>query len=145
MSAHWTHLVAMPIVLPVMAAGVLLLVERAGIGLQRAIALLATLAQAGVALALLVQADAGAVTAYLVGDQDLAFRDFLQMFFDAAGNAAQLQVVDQEHPLLPDVAIPQGRGNWVHVDPPADEVALLGYRRNDVRAAIEEVVAQYRG
>ena len=68
MSAHWTHLVAMPIVLPVMAAGVLLLVERAGIGLQRAIALLATLAQAGVALALLVQADAGAVTAYLVGD-----------------------------------------------------------------------------
>jgi hypothetical protein len=83
--------------------------------------------------------------AYLVGDQDLSFRDFLQMFFDAAGNPTQLEVVDHEHPLLPDVAIPQGRGNWVHVDPPADEVARLGYRRNDVGAAVAEVVAQYRG
>ena len=48
-------------------------------------------------------------------------------------------------PLLPDIAIPQGRGNWVRVDPPADEVALLGYRRHDVAQAVADVAAQFGG
>ena len=46
-------------------------------------------------------------------------------------------------PLLPDVAIPQGRGNWVRVNPDPAEVALLGYRRNDVANAVADVAAQF--
>lgn len=81
--------------------------------------------------------------AYLVGDEDLSFTQYFQLFFDAAGNPARLEERDEEHPLLPDIAIPQGRGNWVRVSPDPAEVALLGYRRNDVARAVAEVVAQY--
>lgn len=82
--------------------------------------------------------------AYLVGDENVSFRDYFQLFFDAAGNPAQLEERNEELPLLPDVAIPQGRGNWVRVNPDPGDVALLGYRRNDVANAVADVVAQFR-
>lgn len=81
--------------------------------------------------------------AYLVGDQNLSFRDYFQLFFDAVGSPVQVEERDAELLLLPDVAIPQGRGNWVRVHPPADEVALLGYVRNDVAHAVADVAAQF--
>lgn len=89
----------------------------------------------------LLRGEAG--KAYLVGDEDLSFRDYFQLFFDAVGSGVTVEERDAELPLLPDVAIPQGRGNWVRVDPPAEEVALLGYRRNDVANAVAEVAARF--
>jgi dihydroflavonol-4-reductase len=82
--------------------------------------------------------------AYLVGDEDLSFRDYFQLFFDAVGSGVTLDERDEELPLLPDVAIPQGRGNWVRVSPDPEEVALLGYRRGDVANAVADVVTQFR-
>lgn len=82
--------------------------------------------------------------AYLVGDEDLSFRDYFQLFFDAAGSPVKLEERNEELPLLPDVAIPQGRGNWVRVNPDPAETALLGYRRNDVANGVADVVAQFR-
>ena len=82
--------------------------------------------------------------AYLVGDENLSFAEYFQLFFDAAGNKTRVEERDEAHPLLPDVAIPQGRGNWVRVDPAAAEVQQLGYRRGDVANAVAEVVAQFR-
>lgn len=79
--------------------------------------------------------------AYLVGDENLSFRDYFQLFFDEAGNKTQVEERDAELPLLPDVAIPQGRGNFIRYEPDAKETALLGYRRNDIRAAVQEIVA----
>ncbi|MXO74322.1 NAD(P)H-binding protein [Altererythrobacter aerius] len=81
--------------------------------------------------------------AYLVGDENLSFADYFQRFFDAAGNPAKVEERDEEHPMLPDIAIPQGRGNWVRVDPDADETATLGYRRNDVTNAVQDLVDQF--
>lgn len=81
--------------------------------------------------------------AYLVGDENLSFADYFGLFFKAAGNPAVLDARDEAHPLLPDVAIPQGRGNWIRYEPDAAETALLGYVRNDVANAVAEVVAQY--
>lgn len=83
--------------------------------------------------------------AYLVGDENLSFRDYFQLFFDAVGSSIEVEERDAELPLLPDVAIPQGRGNWVRVDPAADEAALLGYRRGDVASAVADVAAQFGG
>lgn len=83
--------------------------------------------------------------AYLVGDEDLSFTEYFQLFFDAAGSATRLEERDEEHPLLPDIAIPQGRGNWVRVSPDPAEVALLGYRRNDAASAVADLVAQFGG
>lgn len=83
--------------------------------------------------------------AYLVGDENLSFAEYFQLFFAAAGNPAVVEERDEEHPMLPNIAIPQGRGNWVRVDPDASEVALLGYCRNDVANAVSDVVAQFGG
>ncbi|MBO6718481.1 MAG: NAD(P)-dependent oxidoreductase [Rhizobiaceae bacterium] len=79
--------------------------------------------------------------AYLIGDENLSFRDFFQMVFDAAGSARQIEERDQEHPLLPDAFIVPGRGKILAYEPDPGETSLLGYRRNDVRRAVEEVVS----
>ena len=84
-------------------------------------------------------------TAYLVGDENLSFADYFGLFFKAAGNPAPVPSLDQDHPLLPDIAIPQGRGNFIAYEPDAAEVALLGYRRHDVARAVAQVVAQFGG
>lgn len=81
--------------------------------------------------------------AYLVGDENLSFTQYFQLFFNAAGRDVLLEEQDAEHPLLPDIAIPQGRGNWVRVDPDPAEVALLGYARDDVANAVADVVKQF--
>jgi len=80
--------------------------------------------------------------AYLVGDENLTFRDFFGTFFRAAGREVP-PVRDQEHPLLPDSTMYFGRGNTLHYEPDAAETALLGYRRRNVGEALREVVAQY--
>ena len=81
--------------------------------------------------------------AYLVGDENLTFQQYFGHFFRAVGNPIELQVIDQEHPILPDSAIYAGRGNTVYYEPDARETALLGYRRKDIGRAIDEIVAQY--
>lgn len=78
--------------------------------------------------------------AYLVGDCNLRFRDFFQMVFDAAGSDRTLVERDQEHPVLPDAFILPGRGSVLAYEPDPDETALLGYGRDDVRRAVDEVV-----
>jgi dihydroflavonol-4-reductase len=82
--------------------------------------------------------------AYLVGDENLSFQEYFDRFFRAAGRPEPLPVRNEPHPMLPDGALYFGRGNTLYYEPDPAETALLGYRRNDVGRAIEEVVAQYR-
>jgi dihydroflavonol-4-reductase len=82
--------------------------------------------------------------AYLVGDENLSFAEYFGELFSAAGHAAPLEVIDREHPLLPDIALYAGRGASICYEPDAADVALLGYRRNDVRRTLREVVEFYR-
>ncbi|WP_408591377.1 NAD-dependent epimerase/dehydratase family protein [Novosphingobium sp.] len=81
--------------------------------------------------------------AYLVGDENLSFARYFQLFFDAVGNRATVEVRDEELPLLPDVAIPQGRANAISYEPDPAEASLLGYARRDVANAVAEIVAQF--
>lgn len=83
-------------------------------------------------------------TAYLVGDENLTFAEFFAAFFRAAGSDEIVQPKDQEHPLLPDIAIIAGRGSVISYEPDAVETELLGYRRQDIGRAITEVVTQFR-
>jgi multicomponent K+:H+ antiporter subunit D len=62
------HLPVLPVVLPLLAAGILLLLERSGIGLQRVIAIAASSLQVLVALLLIIAADTGQVAVYLLGN-----------------------------------------------------------------------------
>ncbi len=79
--------------------------------------------------------------AYLVGDQNLRFREFFQLIFDAVGSSRRVEERDEEHPLLPDAFIVPGRGKVLAYEPDPAETALLGYTRNDVERAVREVVA----
>ena len=89
----------------------------------------------------LQRGEAGA--SYLVGDENLSFQDYFGAFFEAVGRPRP-PVKDQEHPMLPDSAIFFGRGATLYYEPEAAEVALLGYRRNDIAPTVEMIVAQYR-
>jgi nucleoside-diphosphate-sugar epimerase len=80
---------------------------------------------------------------YLVGDENLSFQDYFGAFFEGVGREKP-PVRDEEHPMLPDGAIFFGRGNTLFYDTDPKVVELLGYRRNDIVPAIEEIVAQYR-
>ncbi len=75
--------------------------------------------------------------AYLVGDENLSWKAYLQMFCEAAGNDVDLPVSRDEHPLLPDAILFAGRNATVHYEP---EVGELAYSRNRVREAVEAVV-----
>ncbi|WAM14682.1 NAD-dependent epimerase/dehydratase family protein [Rhodococcus sp. JS3073] len=79
-------------------------------------------------------------TAYLVGDQNLTFRQFFQMVVDAAGGKRVIAERDEEHPLLPDPAIVQGRGNTLAYEPDPEQVLRLGYARNDCARAVEALI-----
>jgi dihydroflavonol-4-reductase len=82
--------------------------------------------------------------AYLVGDETLSFADYLNLYFEAAGNPVRLEERDEAHPVFPDELMIQGRGKWVRYEPDADEAALLGYVRNDVANGVREAVAAFR-
>lgn|GEM_PF-223845 len=80
---------------------------------------------------------------YLVGDENLPFATYFGMFFKAAGNDVEVPSKEENHPMLPDNAIFTGRGNFVKYEPDPASVALLGYRRNDIQRAVNEIVAQF--
>lgn len=82
--------------------------------------------------------------AYLIGDANWSFREYFQTFFDAAGSSIRLEERDEEHPMMPDAFIVQGRGNSIAYRTDPEETALLGYRQGDARRAVEEMVAKVR-
>ncbi|MEZ5572428.1 MAG: NAD-dependent epimerase/dehydratase family protein [Halioglobus sp.] len=78
--------------------------------------------------------------AYLVGDENLSWKAYLEMYFSAVGNPMDLPVSEAEHPLFPDVILYAGRNALISYEPDNGE---LGYSRNNVRATVEAVVGAY--
>ncbi|KAL2884136.1 hypothetical protein SGCOL_000073 [Colletotrichum sp. CLE4] len=80
--------------------------------------------------------------AILVGDQDLTYAEYFQMFFQAVGSNQQLESLDQDHPLLPRATLYAG-DKVVEYQPDPVELAMLGgYRRDDIQNAIEKIVTE---
>lgn len=77
--------------------------------------------------------------AYLIGDQNLTFTEYFQLLVDAAGGNRVIEERNEEHPLLPDSFIVQGRGNVIAYEPDPADVELLGFTRNDCARAIAEM------
>lgn len=78
--------------------------------------------------------------AYLVGDENLSWKAYLELFFDAAGNPQDLPVTTEEHFMFPDVIMFAGRNAVVSYTPDQSEIA---YRQNNVRATVQEIVKAY--
>jgi dihydroflavonol-4-reductase len=78
--------------------------------------------------------------AYLVGDQNLSWKAYLEMYFEAVGNPVDLPVTTDEHPLFPDIILYAGRNALIEYEPDNGE---LGYSRNNVQRAVAELVRAY--
>lgn len=76
--------------------------------------------------------------AYLIGDENLTWKDYLELYFRAAGQSVDLPVSFDEHPLFPDIILYGGRNATLHYEP---EMGELAYGRNQVGAVIEELVS----
>jgi multicomponent K+:H+ antiporter subunit D len=64
----WPHWIIVPVVLPLLTGGLLLMVDRRSLPLARAISLAATIALLVIAIGLLMHADRGTIQGYLVGN-----------------------------------------------------------------------------
>ncbi|SDS71552.1 hypothetical protein SAMN05216198_2591 [Halopseudomonas litoralis] len=78
--------------------------------------------------------------AYLIGDANMSWKEYFEEWFKRAGNEQQIEVRDEEHPLLPNMILYAGPGATVSYDPPAEETELLGYGRGRIPAMISEVI-----
>ncbi len=78
--------------------------------------------------------------AYLVGDENLSWKAYLELYFQAVGNPVELDVSTAEHPLFPDIILYAGRNAVIEYEP---DNAELGYSRGNVRATVEEIVRAY--
>lgn len=79
--------------------------------------------------------------AYLVGDENLSWKAYLELFFAAAGNPVDLPVSGEAHPLFPDVILYAGRNATIAYEP--EGPGEPGYSRHNIRAAVAEIVAAY--
>ncbi len=79
--------------------------------------------------------------AYLLGDENYSWKDYLELWFAAAGNPQNLQVSDEDHPLLPNVIMFAGPGATVSYEP--DDAATLDYDRQQIQKTITELVQAY--
>jgi dihydroflavonol-4-reductase len=79
--------------------------------------------------------------AYLLGDENYSWKDYLELWFAAAGNPQNLQVSDEDHPLLPNVIMFAGPGATVSYEP--DDAAPLDYDRQQILKTITELVQAY--
>jgi dihydroflavonol-4-reductase len=79
-------------------------------------------------------------TAYLVGDENLSWKGYLEMMFEATGNAMDLPVSQDEHPLYLDIFLYAGRNAVIEYEPDQSEIS---YSRNRIKGCIEEVAKAY--
>jgi nucleoside-diphosphate-sugar epimerase len=78
--------------------------------------------------------------AYLVGDENYSWKEYLEMWFNAVGNPTDLEVRTDDHPMLPDVIMFAGPGATVTINPSDEDMAVLAYDRGQIKAAIEKII-----
>lgn len=82
---------------------------------------------------------------YLVGDENYSWKAYLEEWALAAGKEIELEVREDDHPLLPNAIMFAGVGATVSYEPDPTQTELLGYRRNQVKGMIGEVVQAFSG
>jgi nucleoside-diphosphate-sugar epimerase len=81
--------------------------------------------------------------AYLIGDVNLTWKAFFELWFEAAGRPRGLDVRDDEHPIIPREVIAYLGGEVTNYEPPEEEAALLGYRRGVLEPMVAESFHYY--
>lgn len=79
---------------------------------------------------------------YLIGDENLSWKDFFELWFAAAGRPRDLPVA-RGNALIPDYVLSYLDFGATDYEPPAEETALLGYQRGTLRQTVAESFAYY--
>jgi nucleoside-diphosphate-sugar epimerase len=80
--------------------------------------------------------------AYLIGDENMSWKEFFELWFAAAGRPRDLPVA-RGNVLVPDFALSYLDFGSSHYTPSAEETDLLGYDRGVVRQTVKDSFAYY--
>ena len=80
--------------------------------------------------------------AYLIGDENLSWKKFFELWFEAAERPRDLEVRDG-HPIIPDFALSYLDFGMTDYEPSEEETRLLGYQRGVLRPVIEQSCRYY--
>jgi nucleoside-diphosphate-sugar epimerase len=78
---------------------------------------------------------------YLIGDENLSWKEYLELWFAAAGNPTELTVSEDEHPMFPNIILFAGPGATVSFDMSDEDMAVLNYDRNQIKGLIEQIAS----
>jgi dihydroflavonol-4-reductase len=78
---------------------------------------------------------------YLIGDENYTWKEYLQLWCDAVGKPADVEIRDDDHPMFPNVILFAGPGATIRFETDAADMKLLDYPRNQVKAMIGEIVS----
>ena len=79
--------------------------------------------------------------AYLIGDENLSWKEYLELWCDAVGNPMDLEVRDDDHPMFPNVIMFAGPGATISYQPEASDLAILDYDRQQIKPLINDIAA----
>jgi hypothetical protein len=79
---------------------------------------------------------------YLIGDENLSWKEFFELWFAAAGRPRDLPT-GRGNVLVPDYALSYIDFGSSDYEPPADETTLLGYGRGTLRQTVAASFAYY--
>jgi nucleoside-diphosphate-sugar epimerase len=79
---------------------------------------------------------------YLIGDENLSWKDYFELWFTAAGRPRVLPTAPGNM-LVPDYVLSYLEFGSTDYEPPAEETALLGYERGTLRQTVTESFAYY--
>ncbi len=82
---------------------------------------------------------------YLVGDINLSWKAFFELWFEAAGRPRDLEVRDEDHLIIPGEIIAYLDGQGTDYEPVAAETRLLGYHRGVLPAEVARCQHYYGG
>lgn len=78
---------------------------------------------------------------YLIGDENYTWKHYLELWCSAVGKPAEVDVRDDDHPMLPNVIMFAGAGATIRFETDAADMKLLDYPRHQVPTMIEKIVA----
>lgn len=80
--------------------------------------------------------------AYMIGDENLSWKEFFEIWFAEAGRPRDLPV-ERGNVIVPDFALTYLDYGSTDYEPSADDTALLGYERGTLRQTIKDSFAYY--
>jgi len=82
--------------------------------------------------------------AYMIGDENLTWKEFFELWFAEAGRPRELPV-EKGNVLVPDYVLSYLDYGATDYEPSAEDTALLGYDRGTLRQTVRDSFAYYAG